>query len=97
MLIDEIKNRIASKIQDCKIEIIDESHLHAGHKNNVHGSAHFKAVIISEHFENLNLIERHKKIYAILGKDMGTTIHAFSMKTFTPDEYNSTFKKQPLE
>ena len=97
MLIDDIKNRIASNIRNCKIKIIDESHMHAGHKNNRQGSAHFKAVIISEHFENLSLIERHKKIYAILGSDMGTTIHAFSMKTFTPDEYKSIINKQTLE
>ena len=91
MLIDDIKKKITSNLQVNKIEIIDESHLHAGHNNRTQGGTHFKAVIISEHFENLSLIERHKKVYAILGKDMGTTIHAFSMKTLTPEEY-----KEPL-
>ena len=92
MLIDDIKNRISTELNNCEVEISDESHLHAGHKNRPSGSAHFKAVIISEHFEDLNLIERHKKIYTILGKDMGTTIHAFSMKTFTPNEFKKTVK-----
>ena len=91
MLINDIKKKITSNLQVNKIEIIDESHLHAGHNNRTQGGVHFKAVIISEHFDNLSLIERHKKIYSILGKDMGTTIHAFSMKTLTPKEY-----KEPL-
>lgn len=91
MLIDEIKNKITSNLNVNKIEIMDESHLHAGHNNRTQGGAHFKAVIISEQFDNLSLIERHKKIYAILGKEMGTTIHAFSMKTLTPEEYKKPF------
>ncbi|MBT3475581.1 BolA/IbaG family iron-sulfur metabolism protein [bacterium] len=47
---------------------------------------HFEAVIISESFEGLSTLERHKVVYSALGDDMKEKIHALSMKTYTPTE-----------
>ena len=93
MLIKEIKNRIKAYVQNCNIEIFDESHLHLNHNNRTHGRAHLKAIIISEYFKGMSLIERHKMIYSILGDDIGKTIHAFSMQVFTPEESKLKNKK----
>ena len=43
-------------------------------------------VIVDKYFEYDQAI--FKKIYQILGEDMGTRIHAFSMKTYTQIELN---------
>lgn len=86
-LLDEIKNRLVDNLSSAKVEIIDQSHQHSGHGAPDKGS-HFNAIIISEDFSGLNLVQRHQKVYKILGKDMGSRIHAFSMKTFTPKEFN---------
>ena len=48
---------------------------------------HFEAVIISESFEGLSTLDRHKIVYSALGDDMKENIHALSMKTFTPKEH----------
>ena len=87
--IDEIKKLITDNLSSAQIEIIDQSQQHSGHGDPNKGS-HFSAVIISEDFEDLNLIQRHQKIYKILGKEMGTRIHAFSMKTVTPQEFKNS-------
>ena len=87
--IDEIKNRIAENLTSAKVEIVDQSHQHSGHSDPDKG-AHFNAVIISTDFDGLNLVQRHQQIYKILGKDMGSRIHAFSMKTFTPKEFSNS-------
>ena len=88
-LLDEIKNRILDNLSSAKVEIIDQSHQHSSHGDPNKGS-HFNAIIISEDFSGLNLVQRHQKIYNILGKDMGSRIHAFSMKTFTNQEFNNS-------
>ena len=88
-MIDIIKNKIKSEIDVIKIEIIDESSMHAGHKGNS-GGGHYKALIISNDFENKSLVERHQMIYKALGKLMTNEIHAFSMKTMTENEFQTT-------
>ncbi len=49
---------------------------------------HFNAVIVSPAFEGKRLIQRHQIVYAALGDRMREEIHALSMKTLTPQEFN---------
>jgi len=48
---------------------------------------HFSAVIVSPAFAGKRLIQRHQLVYAALGDKMREEIHALSMKTLTPDEF----------
>jgi acid stress-induced BolA-like protein IbaG/YrbA len=48
---------------------------------------HFEAVIVSNLFEGKRLISRHQLVYAALGDRMRAEIHALSMKTLTPQEW----------
>jgi acid stress-induced BolA-like protein IbaG/YrbA len=48
---------------------------------------HFQAIIVSPAFEGKRLIQRHQLVYAALGDRMREEIHALSMKTLTPAEY----------
>ena len=49
---------------------------------------HWSAVIVSPDFEGLRLIARHKKVYDTLGARIKTDeVHALSMKTHTPTEW----------
>ena len=48
---------------------------------------HFEAVIVASVFEGLRPIQRHQKVYAVLGDRMREEIHALSMKTLTPAEW----------
>ena len=81
-MINIIKNKIKNSINIIKIEIIDESENHESHPGNS-GGGHYRALIISNDFENKNLVERHQMIYKALGELMTNEIHAFSMKTMT--------------
>ena len=87
-MIDKIKKRISSKMNVDQIEIIDQSHQHAGHTQNT-GGGHYKAIIISDDFNNKNLVERHRMVYDALGDLMQNEIHAFSMNTLTVSEFNN--------
>lgn len=48
---------------------------------------HFQAIIVSEAFAGKRLIQRHQLVYAALGDRMREEIHALSMKTLTPEEF----------
>ena len=48
---------------------------------------HFEAVIVSEEFAGKSRIQRHQRVYQTLGDRMRGEIHALSMKTYTPQEW----------
>jgi acid stress-induced BolA-like protein IbaG/YrbA len=48
---------------------------------------HFSAVIVSPAFAGKRPIQRHQLVYAALGERMREEIHALSMKTLTPEEF----------
>jgi acid stress-induced BolA-like protein IbaG/YrbA len=50
---------------------------------------HFTAVIVSDAFAGKRPIARHQIVYAVLGDRMREEIHALSMKTLTPEEYQA--------
>lgn len=50
---------------------------------------HFYATIVSSHFEGLRTLARQRAIYAALGDRMKEEIHALSMKTYTPAEWQA--------
>jgi len=50
---------------------------------------HFYATIVSAAFDGLRLIKRHQLVYGALGDRMREEIHALSMKTLTPAEWQN--------
>lgn len=50
---------------------------------------HFEAVIVSAAFVGKNMVQQHQQVYAALGDRMRAEIHALSMKTYTPEQWNS--------
>jgi BolA protein len=83
-LIEEIKNRLQA-ITPIKLDIEDESAMHAGHTGNV-GGGHFKLKITSSHFSQKSQIMRHRIIYQILADFIPSKIHALSIDASAPDE-----------
>jgi acid stress-induced BolA-like protein IbaG/YrbA len=49
---------------------------------------HFQAVVVSAQFAGRNRVQRHQMVYAALGDRMREEIHALSMQTLTPEEWN---------
>jgi len=47
---------------------------------------HFEAVIVSSEFEGKGMLQRHKRVYQVLGDRM-EKIHALSMKTLTSEQW----------
>ncbi|MBL8266787.1 MAG: BolA family transcriptional regulator [Steroidobacter sp.] len=69
-----------------QVELIDDSHLHAGHAGARDGRGHFRVRVVSADFAGLRTIQRHQLVYRSLGELMQTDIHALSIVALTPDE-----------
>lgn len=65
-----------------------ESTLQCEHLHIEGDGRHFFATIVSSEFNGLRPLQRHQKVYAALGQRMDSEIHALSMKTLTPQEWN---------
>jgi acid stress-induced BolA-like protein IbaG/YrbA len=48
---------------------------------------HFEAVIVCDAFAGKTMIQQHQMVYQALGDKMKAEIHALSMKTVTPEQY----------
>ena len=79
-LIDIVEEKIKKDIPDSNIEIIDNTHLHKHHKSFNKSKTHLKIIIQSDILKNLNRIESHKKIIAILRDEIQTKIHSLEIK-----------------
>lgn len=60
------------------------------HLEVVGDGAHFEALIVSPVFEGKRTLARHQAVYQALGDRMRAEIHALSMRTLTPSEYETT-------
>lgn len=84
--VEAIEARLNSTLTLESLDIIDDSHKHAGHVGAKSGGGHFDLTIVSEQFAGLNTVMRHRLIYDALGEMMQTEIHALSIKAYSPEE-----------
>ena len=64
----------------------DDSHKHAGHEGAKSGLGHFSVSIVSAKFNGMNMLARHRAVYAALGDMMQTDIHALAIDAVSSDE-----------
>ncbi len=51
---------------------------------------HFEAIVVARAFEGKSRVQRHQLVYGALGDRMRSEIHALSMRTLTPQEWQAT-------
>jgi BolA protein len=82
-----IEQALREGLAALQVEVVDESHLHAGHAGAASGGGHFRATIVSPRFEGLSRVARQRLVYAALGELMQREIHALAMTTLAPAEW----------
>ena len=65
------------------LEVINQSHMHAGDREN----SHFKLIIVSDKFNNIKLIDRHRQVNKLFKEEL-KHIHALAIHTYTPLEWS---------
>lgn len=79
-----IIDKLTNALNPTYLEVIDESHLHAGHMGHKPGiPTHFRVTIVSTAFQGLTPLACHRLVYKVLSQEM-PDIHALALDTKTP-------------
>ena len=78
--LDAIRSLLQAAFAPSELEVIDDSHRHAGHEGAKDGRGHFRVRLVSPAFAGMATLARHRAVYAALGTLMQTDIHALSIQ-----------------
>jgi len=87
-----LRQRMENKLQEAfspdRLNVIDESHMHAGHQPDMTGTGetHMRVQIVSESFAGKSRIERHRAINALLKPELDAGLHALAIEAAAPGE-----------
>jgi len=79
MNINSIKEKIKEEISQARVDVTDTT-----------GTGdHFSVVVVSNVFDKMTLINRHKLIYKSLNQYVTKEIHALQIKAYTEEEFEN--------
>ncbi len=90
-----IEQKLKAALSPVRLEVINESHLHAGHHHTSDGhhsefdgkgESHFRIKVVSEAFEGKSRLERHRIINQLLADELRAEIHAMAIEAHAPGE-----------
>ena len=84
--LDRLTERLRAALEPDLLEVVDDSHRHAGHAGAADGRGHFTVLVVSKRFAGLNTLRRHRLVYESVGEMMTTDIHALSIQALAPGE-----------
>jgi BolA protein len=87
MDVDKIEELLRNTFNIIKIEVENDSGRHKRHKEAEGKGGHFKLLIVSDDFENVDLITRHRKIYEVINLRDQKSIHALAISALTKKEW----------
>ena len=84
--VERIRQSLTAALNPSELDVGDDSHLHAGHAGAASGGGHYRVKIVSEQFEGLRLVMRHRLVYDAVQGMMQTDIHALAITAIAPSE-----------
>ncbi len=79
----DIESKVSEAFQPVYLELINESHMHAGPAS----ESHFKLVLASSRFEGLNAVKRHQLVYRVVADELAGPVHALALHLYAPAEW----------
>jgi BolA protein len=84
--LERIRARLTESLSPEQLELGDDSALHAGHAGAASGGGHYRVRVVSERFEGLKLVMRHRLVYDSVHDMMHAEIHALAITALAPSE-----------
>jgi BolA protein len=89
-----ITEKLQAALAPIKLEVIDESHKHAGHAHAMEhpgraggsGETHFQIKVVSAAFTGKSRVDRHRTINGLLSAELADTVHALAIDAKAPGE-----------
>jgi BolA family transcriptional regulator, general stress-responsive regulator len=84
--VERIRQLLDAALSPSVLEVGDDSHLHAGHAGAASGGGHYRVKIVSERFEGVRLVMRHRLVYDAVQGMMHSDIHALAITALAPSD-----------
>jgi BolA protein len=79
--------RLTAALDPVLLDIVDESHLHAGHAGaREGGGTHYRVRVVSAKFDRRSRVERHRLVYDLLTAEFSDGLHALALVAKAPGE-----------
>ena len=81
--------KLTAALRPAALEVADDSASHAGHgggKGLRATETHFRVAVVSDAFEGLPVVARHRLVYAALQTELAEGVHALSIDAKTSAE-----------
>lgn len=83
----KIEKKLTTAFQPHSLEIVDESHLHAGHTGHrPEGETHFRVRVVSKAFTGKSRVERHRMVNSVLAEELAGPVHALAIHSAAPGD-----------
>ena len=89
---DTLKQKLADAFNPLHLEVLNESHMHAGPAN---AETHFKLTLVSEIFSGKRPVARHQSVYRALAEELQGPVHALALHLYTQQEWENRSKQSP--
>lgn len=84
---DRIREKLERALSPEHLEIVDDSHRHAGHAGaNPQGESHFTVRAVSAAFAGKSRLDRQRLVYGALAEEMAGRVHALALVLRAPGE-----------
>ena len=82
-----IREKLLGSFQPTRLEVINESHLHAGHGGSPGtGESHFRVLMVSAQFTGKSRLQRHRLVNEALAAELEGKVHALALELRAPGE-----------
>jgi BolA protein len=83
----KIEEKLTTAFRPDSLEIVDESHLHAGHAGHrPEGETHFRVSVVSKAFAGKSRVQRHRMVNSVLAEELAGPVHALAIHSSAPGE-----------
>ncbi len=81
----QIKDKLSQAFRPQMLDVVDESHLHAGHAgSHPDGESHFRVKIVSEAFTGKSRADTHRMVNDALAEELKSRVHALAIQASAP-------------
>ncbi|CAH2070960.1 unnamed protein product, partial [Iphiclides podalirius] len=89
MVANSIRSKLQTALEATHLDVINESYMHNVPKG---AETHFKVVVVSDKFDGLALIKRHRLVNEILKEELKNGVHALSIVAKTTKQWEESEK-----
>ena len=80
-----IHDKLSLILQPTHLDVENESRMHSVPAGS---ETHFKVLVVSDAFEGLGLVDRHRRVNAALADELSTGLHALTIRALTPAQWS---------